>query len=161
MDDTDQSIYSNNSEFAGTGAQGDSFEAIASGIESIQFGLERDLSNRIRREHRATLTRERTDEGSLAAIVFSDSKSTRRSDDSRRDQDQDKSLKVTNSMFYKPGDDDDSNDDSIVEEIPRSKVSEALDLDIAIQEDAVLFIKMTPYPLTLEEFIVSEASLKP
>jgi translation initiation factor 2-alpha kinase 3 len=160
MSGTDQSIYSNNSEFSGNGAQGDSIAAITSGIESIQFGLERDLSQQIRRERRETLTRNQTDEASIAAIVFSDSRSTKQSDDSRKAKSQNKSLEVTNSMFYRPGDDDDSTDDSNVEEIPRSEVGEGSDPDMSIQEDAVLFIKMTPYPLTLEEFIVSKFLIK-
>jgi translation initiation factor 2-alpha kinase 3 len=63
-------------------------------------------------------------------------------------------------MFYRPGDDDDSTDDSNVEEIPRSEANEASGLDFDIQEDAILFIKMTPYPLTLEEFIVSKVCVK-
>ncbi len=141
-------------------AQVDSFDAITSGVESIQFGLERDLSNQIRRERRETLTGDQIDEASLSAIIFSDSRSTKRSDDSRKAKDQNKSLNVANSMFYRPGDDDDSTDDSNIEEIPRSKVGGASDGDYDVQEDAVLFIKMTPYPLTLEEFIVSEAFIE-
>jgi translation initiation factor 2-alpha kinase 3 len=67
---------------------------------------------------------------------------------------------VVKSLFRKPGEDNDSADEATddVEEIPRTEVGELSAMDIAIKEDFVLFIKMTPYPLTLEEFIVSKSS---
>jgi translation initiation factor 2-alpha kinase 3 len=112
----------------------------------------------MKRERRETLTQE--DEISRTSIIFSNSISTNHSDDSQKADDQDKPLqKVANSMFYKPGDDTDRTDDSEVEDIPRSEVGEVLNVD-ELEEDWLLFIKMTPYPLTLEEFIVSKASVK-
>lgn len=157
---TDLSIYSNKSEFSTTGAQSKAVDAITSGIESIQFGMERDLSEQMKRERRETLTQD--DEISRKSIIFSDSRSTKHSDDSHKAKGQDKDIslkKAANTMFYKPGDESEGTDDSVVEEIPRSEVGEALNVDM-LNEDAVLFIKMTPYPLTLEEFIVSKSSVE-
>lgn len=123
--------------------------------------MERDLSKQLKRERRATLTED--DEISRTSIVFGESRSTKHSDDSGKTKDQENPLKKSpKGMFYKPGSESDGTDDSNVEEIPRSEVGEASDVEVEVKinEDAILFIKMTPYPLTLEEFIVSKTSIK-
>lgn len=152
-------ICSNNSEFSTSGVPSQSIAALTSGVESIQFGLERDISKHFKRERRATLTEESLNVAFDTSIVFSDSGSEKHSNQSHKAKDQDESPQAVKSLFRKPGGDNDSADEATddVEEIPRTEVREASAMDIAIKEDFVLFIKMTPYPLTLEEFIVSKS----
>jgi hypothetical protein len=128
--------------------------ALTSGVESIQFGAERDLERQLKRDRRATLTREEAFESS---VIFSDSKSRTLSNKSNKTQNEDKEPK---SLFRKPGEDSGSSDEATddVEEIPRGELAETLDADdIVLKDDFILFIKMTPYPLTLHALIVSKA----
>ena len=162
MKHTDLSTCSNDSEFSSSSVPSQSIAAITSGVESIQFGLERDLDRQLtreRRERRATLTEQDLNEGFDSSVVFSDSGSGKHSSNSRKADDQDESPEVR-SMFVKPGDDSDSTDEETddVEEVPRSEVGKLLAKEVEIKEDFILFIKMAPYPLTLEEFIVSKSS---
>jgi len=146
------STCSNNSEVSNSGLPSQSVPVLTSGIESIQFGLERDLNKQFKRESRATLSDEEAFGGS---VIFSDSGSNKHSNDPNKAQDEAKTPKTTRSMFRKPGEESGSPDD--VEEIPRVAINEASDVDdIVINEDLILFIKMTPYPLTLDAFIVSK-----
>lgn len=127
----------------------------------MQFGLEHELDESLERDRRAILTQEQTFDSS---IIFENSGPNKHSSDPHTAKSSDDSPKATKSMFRKSGDDSDSTDDETddVEEIlrfgdiPRVKIAEALDPDnIVINEDFILFIKMTPYPLTLHEYIVS------
>jgi len=131
--------------------------ALASGIESIQFGLERDLKKQLGRDRRATLT---STEPFDSPILFSNSESNKPSKNSNETKSEDQAPK---SMFRKPGDDSSSSDEASdeatddVEEIPRVEIAETSDTDdIVLKDDFVLFIKMTPYPLTLHTLIVSK-----
>jgi translation initiation factor 2-alpha kinase 3 len=161
---TDLPTCSNDSEFSSSSVPSQSIAAITSGVESIQFDLERDLNRQLtreRRERRATLTEQDLNETFDSSIVFSDSGSGKRSSNSRKADDQDESPEEVKSMFVKPGDDSDSTDEETddVEEVPRSEVGKLLAKEVEIKEDFILFIKMAPYPLTLEEFIVSIFSI--
>jgi eukaryotic translation initiation factor 2-alpha kinase 3 len=152
----DPSICSNNSEFSTSSAPTQSIAALASGIQSIQFDVERDLSNQFKRERRSSLTEEDPFDSS---IVFSNSGSNKPSKDSHKTKNKPGSANTTKSMFRKPGEHSDSTGDATdeVEEIPRVEIAKPIDVDgLAINEDFILFIKMTPYPLTLDEFIVSK-----
>lgn len=163
MQHTNLPIGSNNSEFSSSSVPSPSIAALTSGIESIQFGLERDLDRQLtreRRERRATPTEQDLDEAFHSSIVFSDSGSGKHTNNSHKADDHDESSEEVRSMFVKPGDDSDSTDEGTedVEEVPRSEVGKLLAKEIDIREDFILFIKMAPYPLTLEELIVSKFS---
>lgn len=90
------------------------------------------------------------DAASNSAIKFTNSVSAKPSAENLRD-DHKISMSEPQGMFYKPGEDD-STDDSNVEEISRSLATSS---DISINHDVLVFIKMTPYPITLENIIVS------
>ncbi|KAE9371418.1 kinase-like protein [Stipitochalara longipes BDJ] len=149
-DDDDASDY--NSDASTSGVLSQSMAALTSGIESIQFGLEHDLEQQLKRERRATFTSEEPFDSS---VQFSNSGSNKHSNNSNKVKNEDRSPK---SMFRKPGEDsssDEVTDD--VEEIPRVEIAETLDADdIVLKEDFILFIKMTPYPLTLHALISIE-----
>lgn len=151
---------SNNSEFSVSGVPSQSIAALSSGIKSIQFNLERDLNKQFALERRATSTGE---EHFDSSVVFSDSVSSKHSTDPHNVKHEDDSPKAIQSMFRKPGEDSDSADDATdeVEEIPRVEIAETVDVDdLVINEDFVLFIKMTPYPVTLDDFIVSRLPIR-
>lgn len=163
MKHTNLPTCSNDSEFSSSSVPSQSIAALTSGVESIQFGLERDLERQLtreRRERRATLTEQDFNETFDSSIVFSDSGSEKHSSNSRKSDDRDESPEEVRSIFVKPGDDSDSTDEETddVEEVPRSEVGKLLAKEMDIKEDFILFIKMTPYPLTLEELIVSKFS---
>jgi translation initiation factor 2-alpha kinase 3 len=147
---------SNNSEFSASRVPSQSIAALSSGIQSIQLDLERDLNKQFTLERRATSTGE---EHFDSSIVFSDSVSKKDSTDPHNVKHEDDSPKAIQSMFRKPGEESDSTEDATdeIEEIPRVEIAETVDVDdLVINEDFVLFIKMTPYPVTLDDFIVSK-----
>ena len=160
MKHTNLPTCSNNSEFSSSSVPSQSIAALTSGVESIQFGLERDLERQLTRERRATLTEQDLNETFDSSIVFSNSGSGKHSNNSGKADDHDESPEEVRSMFVKPGDESDSTDEETddVEEVPRSEVGKLLAKEIDIKEDFILFIKMAPYPLTLEELIVSKFS---
>jgi eukaryotic translation initiation factor 2-alpha kinase 3 len=154
---------SNNSEFSISSVPSQAIATLTSRIGSMQFGQERELDEYLKRERRPTLTQEDILDSS---IIFENSESKNHSNDPPAAKSSDDSPKATKTTFRKLGENSDSTDDEIgdieeilrVDDIPRVEIAEALDLDnIVINEDFVLFIKMTPYPLTLYEFIVSRA----
>lgn len=149
------SICSNTSEVSSPGFGSQSIAALTSGVESIQFGNQRDLEKEFKRERRATLTEAAINETFDSSVIFSDSDSEKHSESSRKGNDQGSGSAV-GSMFVKPGEESSSDEETTddVEEIPRTEIAELSDTDIEWDEDFVLFIKMTPYPLTLEELIV-------
>lgn len=141
-------------------------EAITAGVESIQFDIERELDKYVQRERRATITTEPTEEEfSRTGFVFEeDSKSAKLSSGHSKSQSKQPQVKEPKGMFRRPGEADSSDSDSsdefeapetAEEEIPRMQMTKATKAEAEINEDAVLFIKMTPYPLTLYDFMVT------
>jgi hypothetical protein len=124
---------------------------------SIQFGIERDLTKQLTKERRAILTEAALNETFDSSVIFSNSGSEKHSKDSHKDNHQDRSVSAFKSMFVRPGEESNSEEEATddVEEIPRTEIAELSEDDIVWDEDFVLFIKMTPYPMTLEEFVVS------
>jgi len=138
---------------------------LESRLEDFNLDTERELSREARRARRASLTMDEYQAGALILFGHSTSESTESNTPNGGKRSPKKgSEAIYKSTFRKPGeeytDGDDNSDDTEdesqsetddTEDIPRADLLDHLPQPI----EAILYIKMAAYPLSLEQYIVS------